>query len=201
MLCYHAIPDAVKALLHRPSLMEALDGFALGGGTSLALRFGHRWSVDLDFFTRNEFDPAVLFESMELAGATVLSQARNSLTLDVGGVKVDLLRHHYPLLESVDRLEGLNLLSVSDLAAMKINAIVNRGAKKDFFDLAHLLNHGSLQGMLDCFQSKYAQCDVFAAIRSLAWFEDAEFEPDPVSFTGSTWDLVKANISHAIQGL
>jgi hypothetical protein len=36
------------------------SGFALAGGTSLALRFGHRISVDLDFFTAGEFDPESL---------------------------------------------------------------------------------------------------------------------------------------------
>lgn len=33
-----------------------VSGFTLGGGTSLALRFGHRKSVDLDLFTRSSFD-------------------------------------------------------------------------------------------------------------------------------------------------
>ncbi len=153
MLCYHAIPDEVKALLHRLSPLEALREFALGGGTSLALRFGHRWSVDLNFFTLDEFAPDVLFGRMGLAEATVLAQARNSLTLEAGGVKVDLLRHHYPLLGSPDALDGLRLLSVPDLAAMKINAIVNRGSKKDFFDLALLLGHLSLSEMLVFFRT------------------------------------------------
>lgn len=201
MLCHHAIPEEVKGLLDRLSPVVVPHGFAVGGGTSLALRFGHRWSVDLDFFTLDAFEPQILFEGMRLAGAMVVAQARNSLTLDAGGVKVDLLRHSYPLLRSPETLDGLRLLSIPDLAAMKINAIVNRGSKKDFFDLAFLLDHHPLPEMLGFFQEKYAQCDVFTAIRSLAWFDDAESEPDPVSLTGSTWMSVKSKVSEAIHHL
>jgi len=56
MLQFHAVPEAVRNLLNRLSPLPALHEFALGGGTSLALRLGHRWSVDLDFFNTREFD-------------------------------------------------------------------------------------------------------------------------------------------------
>lgn len=35
----------------------------------------------------------------------------------------------------VDRIDDVALVSLPDLAAMKLNAIANRGSKKDFFDL------------------------------------------------------------------
>ena len=43
------------------------------------------------------------------------------------------------------------LRSLPDLAAMKLNAIANRGSKKDFFDLAELLNHQTIQQMIGYF--------------------------------------------------
>ena len=43
------------------------------------------------------------------------------------------------------------LLSLPDLAAMKLNAIANRVSKKDFFDLAELLNHQTIQQMIGYF--------------------------------------------------
>ncbi|MGL5115653.1 MAG: nucleotidyl transferase AbiEii/AbiGii toxin family protein, partial [Beijerinckiaceae bacterium] len=36
------------------------EPFALYGGTALALRLGHRFSVDFDFFAPNRFKPAEL---------------------------------------------------------------------------------------------------------------------------------------------
>ena len=93
------------------------------------------------------------------------------------------------------------LLSLPDLAAMKLNAIANRGSKKDFFDLAELLNHLTIQQMIGYFTDKYPSTDPFAVIRSLAWFEDAEQEPDPVALTGFTWPMVKAKTREAIASL
>ena len=51
MLHFESIPDSVRNLLMRLAPLPALEDFSLGGGTSLALHFGQRLSVDLDFFT------------------------------------------------------------------------------------------------------------------------------------------------------
>ncbi len=201
MLCFDAIPDSVRALLADLVPHPALADFSLGGGTSLALRFGHRLSVDLDFFTLQEFSPEVIFENLQLVDAIIISRAANSLTVDVGGVKLDLLRHCYPRLAPNDKLDAITLVSLPDLAAMKLNALTNRGSKKDFYDLAELLNHFTIGQMIDFFTNKYHAMDAFTVIRSLAWFEDAELEPDPISLTGLTWSQVKAKASAAVAGL
>jgi hypothetical protein len=59
----------------------ALAGFALAGGTSLALRFGHRISTDLDFFTNPVFDPGELAENLEFGPDCILGMARGTLQL------------------------------------------------------------------------------------------------------------------------
>lgn len=201
MLRFDAVPESVRRLLLRLASHGALENFALGGGTSLALRFGHRVSVDLDFFTNHEFSPEELFGGLGLEEATIVGRAKNTLTVDVGGVKLDLLRHPYQLLQPVELMAGVTLVSLPDLAAMKLNAIANRGSKKDFFDLAVLLDHFPLERMIGFFAEKYPATDPFTAIRSLAWFDDAELEPEPVSLTGATWDSVKARVSEAVAGL
>ncbi|MES2923241.1 MAG: nucleotidyl transferase AbiEii/AbiGii toxin family protein [Verrucomicrobiota bacterium] len=201
MLRFDAVPEFVTNLLARLAPLDVLQDFALGGGTSLALRFGHRWSVDLDFFTTSEFSPEELFEKLALDRATVTGRAPNSLTVDADGVKLDLLRHAYPTLEPAERIDGVLLVSLPDLAAMKLNAIANRGAKKDFYDLAELLEHFTLQQMIGFFAEKYPSTDPFTAIRSLAWFEDAEQEPDPVSLDGLSWSRVKAKTREAVASL
>ena len=200
MLRFDAVPESVRKLLLRLASHKALGDFALGGGTSLALRFGHRVSVDLDFFTTHEFSPDELFGSLGLEAATIVGRAKNTLTVDADGVKLDLLRHAYQLLEPVDQLDGVTLISLPDLAAMKLNALANRGSKKDFFDLARLLDQFALPQMIVFFSEKYPATDPFTVIRSLAWFDDAEMEPDPLSLTGATWDSVKARVSGAVAG-
>jgi predicted nucleotidyltransferase component of viral defense system len=201
MLHLHAVPQPVASLLQRLVSCDALKHFALGGGTSLALRFGHRLSVDLDYFTLAEFHPTTLFESLELDETTILSVAKNSLSLVSHGVKIDLIRHAYHQVAPIDIIEGHQLISVPDLAAMKLNAIANRGSKKDFYDLAELLHHHTLGEMLRFFSTKYPATDPFAVIRSLAWFEDAELEPDPVPLTAQSWKQIKQQMTKAIQTL
>ena len=61
MLQEKAVQPATLALLKKLVGLEELSSFALGGGTNLALRYGHRLSVDLDFFTNKEFDRSQLF--------------------------------------------------------------------------------------------------------------------------------------------
>ena len=179
----------------------ALSGFALGGGTSLALRFGHRISVDLDFFTPDPFQPDEIAASLGALNPEIMASARNSLTTVAAGVKLDFLRHAYPLLAPVEVIDGIAMLSLKDVAAMKLNAVSNRGSKKDFYDVAELLARFDLATLLSYFSTKYLSSDPFAVIRSLAWFEDAEPEPDPIPLNGATWEIVKREVSEALSKL
>jgi len=54
--------------------------------------------------------------------------------------------------------------------------------------MAELLTHYTLTEMLGFFSKKYPNTDPFAVIRSLAWFEEADLEPDPIAMTGQKWD-------------
>ncbi len=81
-------------------------------------------------------------------------------------MKIDLIRHAYHQVAPIDIIEGHQLISVPDLAAMKLNAIANRGSKKDFYDLAELLHHHTLGEMLRFFSTKDPATDPFAVIRA-----------------------------------
>lgn len=199
MLHFESVPDSVGELLRSIAPAPSLDSFALGGGTSLALRFGHRISVDLDFFTLDDFYPETLLLDTGFPGKPmVLGRSTGSLALDCGGIKVEFLRHRYPLLEPVEQVGEIRLLSLADVTAMKLNAIANRGSKKDFFDLVRILDETGLEEALNLFEQKYSNTDRFVAIRSLAWFDDAEGEPEPVSPQGPTWAEVKRCVTAAL---
>ena len=59
-----AVPANLRKLLGDLTEMSVLAPFSLGGGTSLALRFGHRMSIDIDLFTLLEFDSALLLNQL-----------------------------------------------------------------------------------------------------------------------------------------
>lgn len=201
MLHQSAVPVALLDVLE--SLREPLDHFhfALAGGTSLALRLGHRLSVDLDFFTTEAFEPAALAERLGLGPDAITAQAKGTLQVRLQQIKVEFLKHAYPKLAEDQVLDGIRMWSLEDVIAMKLNAVSNRGSKKDFFDIATLLRECSLQEMLDLYQAKYQPASLLMVIRSLAWFDDADAEPDPISLRNDTWPVIKARIASAIRTL
>ena len=164
------------------SIAPALTGqaFYLAGGTALALIFGHRRSVDLDWFrTAPIEDPLALAAEFGEAGvvATVTGTARNTLYLDVNGVRVSVIRYRYPLLNPIVRMDefSCDLASVEDLACMKLSAIVGRAEKKDYVDLAAIASQGyDLGTLLSAYQRKYGGQSIVPPLQALTYFDDAE---------------------------
>ena len=65
-------------------LGQTPNHFVLYGGTALALRLGHRESVDFDFFSQQAFRPAELLRSIPyLQGQQVTQQEPNTLSCHV----------------------------------------------------------------------------------------------------------------------
>jgi len=112
-------------------------------------------------------------------------------------IKVDLVAHRYKRLERPREIAGIRMLGLKDLAAMKLNAIANRGSRKDFYDIAELLSHFSLEEMLASHARKYPDTNLWQVRKSLADFADADQEPDPVVFDGRTWETVKRIVQQA----
>jgi len=180
------------------------DNFLLGGGTSLALRFGHRKSIDINLFTRDSFNSVQSIDFLHslFTDLEVVNRTDGSVCAVVRKCKMDILHHSYPLLCKPVVLEGIRFLSLPDLAAMKINAVTNRGSKKDFVDILLLHDNGIPLGKaLDYFCQKYGNSGRFLAIRSLSWFEDAESEPDPVFLNEWLWSDVRSRIERLIRGI
>ena len=171
-----------------------LDEFNLGDGTSLALRFGHRRSIDIDLFSTQSFDSNRHIDILHklFYNLQIVNRTKGSICAVVQNIKLDILYHSYPLLNDPVFYEKIRFLSLQDLAAMKINAVTNRGSKKDFIDLLLLHDKGiSLSDALDHFCEKYGNAGRFLAIRSLAWFEEADLEPDPIFLNGWKWKDVR----------
>ncbi len=190
-----AVSDELLGLLSQLMQAEPLQGFNLVGGTALALYYGHRESVDIDLFTHNPFDAVGLREYLEETFTIQQASSRKNTVLGrVNGIKTDFIAHCYPLIGEVEIIDGIRLLSVKDIAAMKINAIANRGSKKDFWDFARLLQDFSREELLSCFTQKYPSSSRWSAEKALGYFDDAENDPDPIDLTGQSWESVKACI-------
>lgn len=168
-----------------PRLGALLAGqWVLYGGTAIALRLGHRVSVDFDFFSHVALDKPGLYRLLPWLGqGDILQDQGHTLTLSVpvGGdhVKlsffgsIDFGRVGEPELAATDQAT-LKVASREDLLALKLATIASRVEMKDYQDIAALLEDGlSLAAGLAGAQALYeSQFSPAVCLRSLVWFED-----------------------------
>lgn len=179
MLFTNAIDLGTLVLLKKLQNLSALQSTRLVGGTALALQIGHRKSVDLDLFGSIESDQLDLKEDLHSVteSMTLIQDTRNIHIYLLNQIKVDIVNYSYRWLKEPVREEGLVLASIEDIAAMKVAAVVGRGTKKDFIDLAFLLDYISFKDIMSMYMEKYPEASTFVAMKSLAYFQDAERDP------------------------
>ncbi len=188
------LPDTFRAIQLVSNVPEIKQAY-LAGGTALALQIGHRVSIDLDFFTKQEFNETAL--SAKLASVPKFVQdgtAKWTVWGKIGQTKFSMFYYKYPLLEPIVSFEGLQLAALPDIAAMKIHAIEDRGTRRDFVDVYFLSRKYTLEEMLGFYQKKYAVLEdhLYSILRSLDYFEDAEQEKQmPKMLINVAWEEVK----------
>ena len=135
MLQIKTVEPSTLALLKELMQIEELQEFSLVGGTALSLKYGHRISVDLDLFSENNFDnnfiKSVLKEKYKSNFLLEGDIEKFGIFCYINDVKVDIIKHNYPLLANIETIEDIRMYSSNDICAMKINAILGRGKKKD----------------------------------------------------------------------
>ena len=120
----------------------------------------------------------------------------------IDNVKVDCVSYDmYKWLEPPIESDGVRLAGVKDIAAMKVNAITNRGTRKDFVDMARLLDDYSLNDIFAWYREKYPEANPALAMRSLSYFVDAETMPMPKMMIPFDWEEAKDRIRAAVRKL
>ncbi len=171
-----------------------ISQFYLAGGTALALRLGHRISVDLDFFATAAFDESGLVEKLaHLGNLEVFQKSTQSMTGSLNQVKCSFLRYGYPLLRDCAEFQGIRIASIEDIACMKLDALSSRGTKRDFVDVFVIARQIPLPEMISLFERKYASVhfNLLHLKKSLVYFDDAESDVMPHMLEAITWDGVK----------
>ena len=188
---WKVLPTAQRELWPQLKAGQEL-GFVLYGGTAVALRLGHRSSIDFDFFTERPLDREKLQRKFTFLRRSTLIQDRPD-TLSVlapmadGSVKVsffggiDIGRAGVPDVTPDGVVEVASLL---DLLATKSKVLQQRIEAKDYLDIAAILRAGiRLQDGLE------AACALYAAnfqpsetLKALTYFEGGDLVelPDEV---------------------
>jgi len=197
-------PEQRTALLALAPSAE--KGFYLAGGTGLCLRLGHRRSADIDLFREDAFDADSMLGELRSAGVP-MSNVRtqpNTVWCDVAGVPTSLMSFPHPNVEPPEAGAGVPVASLRDIAAMKIEAISSRGARRDFVDLYFACQEGlGLQGAVEAFERRFADAhpDVGHRLKALTYFDDAEREPEPLLIKPVVWTTVREFFESGVRAL
>ncbi len=188
-------------LIQQLQAVPQLQKFYLVGGTALALQLGHRNSIDIDLFTREEYDPQTLVDVLSSLFKVEVSVSKKNVLLSyINNIKADFIRHDYPFVVPPITYDGISFLSKEDIAAMKINAIHRSGKRlKDFIDIYVLLEHFSVEQMIEFFVIKYPQTNPLIALRALHYFEDIDLSIDPPKLRSPLpFEKIRNRINEAI---
>ncbi len=180
-----------------------LSGFSLVGGTSLSLQIGHRKSEDLDFFTDRSFDiievkNAILNYNPEVV---FLNETRQGFSFSLpmpGGSddvrKLDIYNWAVKFIRPAIQEDGIRLASLEDIAAFKLDSVCHRKEKKDYVDIAVLLERFSFGQMLDFYKEKFPTNDKRIVLSQILDIDGLENSIEPVMLI----ELTPAQAVHRI---
>jgi len=180
------LPPAQQQLW--PELRPAAQlGFALYGGTAIALRLGHRASVDFDFFSEKPLDRIALYAALPfLAKCLVLQDQPNTLTVNVpfAGAEHEHVKVSFFGTIGFGRVgepevteDGvLQVASLDDLMATKVKVVLQRAEAKDYRDIAAMVGVGvDLAKGLSAARALYGiNFQPSESLKAMVYFEDGD---------------------------
>jgi hypothetical protein len=203
---WEVVPSLLRELLIEIGQEPFSRRFYLAGGTALALRLGHRVSVDLDFFSPT--DELLDDSRAEIVAALrkwrvvrVLEDVVGNLLLElvlersegIEGYRVGFFGYGYPLLEPPDEVVGVRVGSLADIGLMKLDAIADRGARKDFYDAYFISRQLPLDRLLDQSSIKYPYVRGFGmmVLEGMVDFDRADQDAPVETIPAVDWEAIK----------
>jgi hypothetical protein len=189
-----------------PELANLPRQFVLYGGTAVALRLGHRPSLDFDFFSSEPLNIDGLYQTLSFLGnSTPLQREPDALTVlleRAGPVKISFFGDIRigcidPPETTEDRV--LQVASLIDLAGTKMKVLLQRVESKDYRDIAAILHAGVSVGEgLAAAQALYAeQFPPAEALKALTYFKGGDLntlESEITTFLTETVRSFKGSI-------
>ncbi|MFA5879802.1 MAG: nucleotidyl transferase AbiEii/AbiGii toxin family protein [Candidatus Margulisiibacteriota bacterium] len=179
------LPDEQKLIW--PLLKATPKDFVLYGGTAIALRLGHRVSIDFDFFSRNSFIPDALYSQIPyLSKSDVIQKGLDTLSCLIpinnttvkisffGGLNLKQINSPDYILEN-----DLKIASLLDLFGMKCSTVCTRIEKKDYLDIYAIISQSNLnlyQGLAAAKAIYTNQYHPLMTLKALSCFEGGDLQ-------------------------
>lgn len=171
--------------------------YFLVGGTALALQLGHRKSIDLDLFTRNNIDVEKLKKHLvKTYNFKIDYEAENTLKGFINKTMIDCIKYDYEFIKPIITNDKIRLLSKEDIIPMKLQAIIANGTRiKDFIDIAYLSEYYSLYDMIKLYKKKYKVNNEIIILKALIYFDDIDYK-EKISMCDKRykWEIIKERL-------
>ncbi len=157
----------------------------LAGGTALTVHLLHRVSRDLDFFCEREEDLQGVAIVLQGAGRVIFDvRTADTLSGTFNDTRIQVFSTpRLTLVEPTTTVAGVRVAGVADILAMKLKAILDRGALRDYFDLmiieqqTNLRVDRGLSLLVDKFRPDAPDSIIAMVIRALGSTDDLEDDP------------------------
>jgi hypothetical protein len=171
--------------------------FYLGGASGLALQLGHCRPEDLEFLTIRSFQPEMLsgylwtrhkYEEIQVGP--------RALHCMLGPVKASFTYIPVHLLHPPAKFRGVDVADWRDILAEKFLTLSQRGSRRDFYDLyiCFFIKKITIGEGVEMLLKRFAGTGLnhYHVLKSLGFFDDADFEPDPVLLKPVKWETVRS---------
>jgi hypothetical protein len=209
MLHLNTIDQPLLRVLKDLSALPELNGFCLVGGTALSLQLGHRKSDDLDFFTDKSFSTPDVKRAIGSYSPTfqLVAEKPNGISfiLTLEGTseperKVDIYNWGVRFIRPQITEDSIKLASLEDIAAFKLEAICSRKEKKDYVDIAMLLQTFTFAEMIDFYREKYPYADKRVVLSQITDITDLNRSKDPVMLNSMDAGKAVAEVEKKVKG-
>ncbi len=146
-----AVTPLLRKTISEAQNLPSVSCFALGGGTNLAIRYGHRISIDIDFISPEIVGKSglesIVSEMQEYFGNDLMKAIlinedlgeqfmflRIFLNAETEIIKIEFLQNMKCLFDW-EIVENFRLVNKNDIGLFKLMSSTNRFAKKDIYDL------------------------------------------------------------------
>lgn len=170
-----AVSPELLDVIAQIQALPAFENFALAGGTNLAIRFNHRRSIDIDLFTNsvigitgletmkrnleNHFGEGLVFcEILDPENGEQFCFMRALIATSHIKIKIEAIQN-IQFIDPFEVYNGIRMLSIRDIALLKLLSASSRKAKKDIYDLDLLSNELNLEHLIELLRTKLEKYD------------------------------------------
>jgi predicted nucleotidyltransferase component of viral defense system len=164
-----AVSNELLETIKELQSLNSLNDAYLRGGTSLAVRYNHRISVDIDLFfsgiigkdgykaieveVNKHFEKRVSNLHYPCDESDQYIFLRFWIKTKKEIIKVEIMQN-VNFLDEAEELSGVRVASVRDVGLMKLIAVSNRASQKDVYDLDYLTEEISIQNLFKQLKKK-----------------------------------------------